>query len=520
MFSRRILTGAVAALCLLGAGQVQGQPPATAAGRGGQPPAPAPLTQGGPIITTKLGQLQGGSVEGVNAYRGIPFAAPPVGDLRWRDPRPAASWSGIRAATSYSPACNQAEDCLYLNVWTPPDAKAGAKLPVLVWIHGGAFINGSGAGVDGTSFAKKGVVVVSVNYRLGRMGFFAHPALTAEGGVANYGLADNVAALKWINQNIGAFGGDPGNVTISGESAGAILVNLLMLAPQAQGTFHKAIAQSGFGRRVLNPVRAASGRSGEQIGLAFAQSAGVNGADAAAAKALRALPFTAFANPPGVGQPDQPSPMIDGKWVAGGILDGFKAGREAKVPYLVGGNSNEASLYRSVMKTEDEFAKIMDRKDAFLAAFDPEKSGNAERIVARYVTDQRISEPDRALAREHSKRAPTFVYHFSYVPQAQRATALGAPHGGEISYAFNTLRGTPDEEGKAVAATMNAYWAAFAKAGDPGSAGGPRWLKFDAANEPLIEFPSSGTPIPRTHFNKQRLDWVEAVQPARLAFER
>jgi para-nitrobenzyl esterase len=265
------------------------------------------------------------------------------------------------------------------------------------------------------------------------------------------------------------------------------------------------------------------GRTGDEIGLRFAASQGIKGTDAAAAKALRALPFATLGNAPGSGQPDQPTPMIDGKLIKSGIYDGFAAGREAKVPYLVGGNSNEASLYRSFMKTSDEYARIVDRKDAFLAAFDPEKSGNQERTIARYITDQRISEPDRALAREHSKRAPAFVYHFSYVPQAQAATSLGMAHGGEISYAFDTLRGSPDAPGQNVAAAMNRYFASFVKVGDPGQAGGPAWPKFNTADEALVEFPMNGTPVVQNHFHKQRLDWVEAgakAGPVRMAFEK
>ena len=527
MITKRTLVGGIAVLtlALAGAGQGLSQPPAAGRAGGGGPPAPPPpLAQAGDIVTTRQGKVQGGINEGVSAFRGVPFAAPPVGDLRWRDPKPHAAWTGVRAATSFSAGCRDAEDCLYLNVWRPADAKPGAKLPVYVWIHGGAFTAGSGAGVDGAQFAKKGIVAVSVNYRLGRLGFFSHPALKNEGGSTdgNYGLADNVAALKWVQANIAAFGGDPKKVTIGGESAGAILVNLLMLAPPAQGTFNGAIAESGFGRRIMYPVHA-NGRSGDEIGQRFAASQNIKGTDAAAAKALRALPFSALGNAPGSGQPDQPTPMLDGKLVKSGIYDGFAAGREAKVPYLVGGNSNESSLYRSFMDPKTEFARIVDRKDAFNAAFDPEKSGNTERIVARYITDQRISEPDRALAREHSKRAPAFVYHFSYVPQAQAATSLGMAHGGEISYAFDTLRGNPDAPGQNVAAAMNRYFASFVKVGNPGAAGGPTWPKFDMANESLVEFPMNGTPVVQNHFHRERLDWVEAAAkkgPVRMAFEK
>jgi para-nitrobenzyl esterase len=295
-----------------------------------------------------------------------------------------------------------------------------------------------------------------------------------------------------------------------------------MLAPQARGTFDGAIAESGFGRRIFYQEHGA-GRTGDEIGQRFAASQGIKGTDATAAKALRALPFSALGNAPGSGQPDQPTPMLDGKMIKSGIYDGFAAGREAKVPYLVGGNSNESSLYRSFMSPPVEFARITARKDAFLAAFDPERSGNTERTVARYITDQRISEPDRALASEHAKRAPVFVYHFSYVPQAQAATSLGMAHGGEIGYAFDRLRGNPDAPGQNVAEAMNRYFASFVKVGNPGQAGGPAWPKFDTANESLVEFPVSGTPVVQNHFHKQRLDWVEAgakAGPVRMAFEK
>lgn len=494
MISKRLFASAFLAVALLG--------PASGWSQGSAPTA-----------KVKQGQLQGESANGVNVFKGVPFAAPPVGDLRWREPKPAAAWTGVRQATTFSPACNQAEDCLYLNVYQPAQAKPGGKLPVMVWIHGGAFINGSGANYDGTNFAKRGVVVVTVNYRLGRLGFFSHPALASQGGLmGNWGLMDQVQALRWVNQNIEAFGGDPKNVTIFGESAGAISVNLLMLAPQARGLFHKAISESGFTRREMRPLTGSGAMmSSDDVGVAFGQKNGVQGTDASAAKALRAIPFTVLAaDPPGVGAPDQPGPIIDGKLVKELIIDGFKAGRQAKVPYIIGGNSDEASLYRRSTKPEEVFAQVKD-KPGFLAAFDPDKSGDVNRIVARLITDQRISEPDRAAARVHSAQgAPTFVYHFSYVPQAQRATALGAPHGGEIAYVFNSPRqGGFDADGQKVAEAMNAYWAQFAKTGDPDSAGGPRWPKFDAANEPLVEF-GNGTVAVQNHFHKPRLDWVEA----------
>jgi para-nitrobenzyl esterase len=470
--------------------------------------APAPNN---PIVKVVQGDVQGTVAAGVAVFKGLPFAAAPVGDLRWRAPQPAMKWAGVRAAAAFSATCVQAEDCLYLNIYQPSDAKKGAHLPVMVWIHGGAFVFGSGSQYDGSQFAKQGVIVVTVNYRLGRAGWFAHPALTAEnpgGLLGNYGLMDQIAALGWVRDNIRAFGGDPQNLTLFGESAGAIAINYLMLAPQAKGLFAKAVSESGFGRLAARPLSSA-----EHIGVSFAEKAGVQGSDAAAAKALRALSWTELtANVAGIGSAEQLLPMADGKIITGSAADGFAGGKEAHVPYLLGGNSDEASLTRRGMNASQRLAAIQQRRDAFIAVYDPDNSGDADRIIARWVTDTSISEPDRDLARLHAKHGnATYVYHFSYTPAAQRSTLYGLPHGGEIAYVFNTPRATPfDDEGKAVAAAANKYWVQFAKTGDPDSAGGALWPKFDAADEYVMEFPATGVPVAAKHFHKARLDWVEA----------
>ncbi len=488
-----------------------------------QPPGPRPQATpapppplGGPVVTIKQGQVQGFVANGANVFRGLPYAAPPVGDLRWREPQAPASWSGVRAANVYGSACNQQEDCLFLNITRPASAGAGAKLPVMMWIHGGAFAVGSGA-ADGTALAQQGVLLVGINYRLGRAGWFAHPALTREnpkGPLGNYGLMDQIAALKWIQDNIEAFGGDKSNVTIAGGSAGAISVNYLMLATPARGLFHKAISQSGFGRTRAQAIHTTDGSTSvEDLGAAFAKRANIAGDDAAAAKALRALPFAdVMASAGGVGSPDQPRPMADGTLVLGVAADGFAKQQQAMVPFMLGGNSDEASLTRRNTNAAERLAGITVRREAFLAAFDPAASADTDRVIARLVTDESISEPNRTLARAHASRGQrVFVYHFSYVPAATRATALGMPHAAETAYTFNAPRAdTPfDAEGKATAEAANKYWAAFVKTGDPGSAGGVRWPAFDAANESLIEFPHNGIPVVRTHFDKARLDWVE-----------
>jgi len=267
-------------------------------------------------VKVAQGQLHGATAGTVTSFKNIPFAAPPVGDLRWRPPQPAKPWAGVRDATAFGPQCMQmrqvgpdvkeSEDCLTLNVWTPASFRPGARLPVMVFIHGGSFTGGSGSNFiyDGTHFAERGVVLVTVNYRLGRLGFFAHPALTAEqpgAPLADYGMMDNLAALKWVRANISAFGGDPANVTVFGESAGGILVNDLMASPQSKGLFAKAISESGFGRIPGQPMAQA-----EKAGVAYAEGLGVTGTGPEAMKALRALSAQQLSKPAG-----QITPVLD-----------------------------------------------------------------------------------------------------------------------------------------------------------------------------------------------------------------
>jgi len=475
------------------------------------------LAQGGaaPAAKIKQGALKGAMVEGVEEFWGIPYAAPPVGDLRWRPPAAAAGWSGARDATHAGPSCqpardgSQVEDCLFANVTRPAGAKPGQKLPVYVWIHGGGFTVGSatgafGAQTDGIQFAKEGIVTVSVSYRLGRAGWFAHPALCKEGPCGNYGLMDQIAALKWVKANVASFGGDPNNVTIGGESAGGISVLELMLAPDARGLFQKAIGESSFGRAEPTPMALAQARA-----VKAAQAAGVTGEDAAAAAALRKLPLSAMPyTEPFV---SRAGPIVDGRYVLGGIYEGFAAGKAARVPLLIGGNSYEASLFRPAPAMVD--ALPADRKAAALAAFDPQNAGDRQQIANDITTRQYITEPDRAISRAQSKAgAPVYTYYFAYVTPAARATPQGkggAGHTAEIKFAFAGPKQQFADVDLPLVKAVNAYWASFIKTGSPDSAGGPAWPKF-APGETYMEFGADG-PKPHDHFLKAQLDWQEAA---------
>jgi para-nitrobenzyl esterase len=467
----------------------------------------AALAQGaGPTVKIKQGTLSGATAEGASTYLGIPYAAPPVGPLRWKLPAPGPTWSGARDATKPGASCEKdVEDCLYLNVTTPAGAKPGQKLPVMVWIHGGAFLVGTSMGAfgathDGTEFAKKGVITVTLNYRLGHAGWFAHPALDKEGHTADYGLADQIAALKWVKANIASFGGDPSNVTIFGESAGGISVLYLMLAPEARGLFQKAIGESSFPRHEPFPLAKA-----DADGVKAAEAAGVKGDDAAAAKALRELPLSKL--PYSGGFTERAQPILDHKLIFSGITEGFAAGKQAKVPLIVGGNSNEASLFRPKPEQLDALPA------AAHAAID-KAYGTTDKVqeVNDFTTDTYMTEPDRNLARIEAKAgAPVWVYYFSFVPEKTRATSHGAPHTAEIRFVFGGDKQHFAPEEVALSKSINAYWAAFAKSGNPDSAGGVAWPRFDAAKEASIEFGADGVKVHEHQF-KARLDVTEKLQ--------
>jgi para-nitrobenzyl esterase len=485
--------------------------------------------------------ISGGEIHGlvagtVASFKGIPFAAPPVGDLRWRPPQPVKPWSGVREATSYGPACiqfgagnvpvaGQSEDCLTLNVWKSADAAPGAKLPVMVWIFGGAFRTGSGSspGYDGTQLAKQGVVLVTINYRVGRLGYFAHPALTAEHPnepLGNFGLMDCLAALKWVQADIGAFGGDVKNVTVFGQSAGGETIHILMSMPASQGLFAKAIPESGFGRLKAVPVHGI----GESYGQNFAETVGIRGTGPDAAKAPRALSvaqITADANAPG-GQGRPMRPMIDGVLMIETPQQAFAAGHELRIPYITGGVSYESSLNPAVGDNpEPTLARAGAFRDKLLALYGGDPGGAA----LDFVTETGIIEPARYLARQHSQNGQkTWLYYGSYLSESQRGKVHGLSHGGEIKYVFGNLSDQPVErngrvtpaatpEDWAISKAMMAYWVAFAKTGDPNNAGDPKWPAYDARTDTLMEFGNDGVQI-RQQFHKASLDLIEQINTA------
>jgi len=464
----------------------------------------APASAGeAPVVDAPAGVLRGEAVGGVDIYRGVPYAQAPVNNLRWRAPQPLPRWSGVREARRFGAACMQppspyydhpavSEDCLFLNVWAP----AGARdAPVMVWIHGGSLVGGAGSDPlhDGTAFAEQGVMVVSINYRLGPLGWLAHPALSAgaDGGVSgNYGLLDQIQALRWVRDNIAAFGGDPDNVTIAGESAGALGVMLLMAAPDARGLFHRAIAQSGY-MITLPPLRDgayADWPDAETIGASLVSRLGADNPDA-----LRAMDAGAIiAGAAGTGY--FPLATVDGRILPDQLVEVFDRGEQAPVPILAGYNEGEIRSLRFLLPPAPESAgayareiraRYGDLAEAFLSHYPAEDIDGSMLATTRDALYGWTAE--RLAAKQTEAGAPAFLYYFDHGYPAAETAGLRAFHASEIPFVFGTTDSTPaywppvpgTPPHQRLSRAMLGYWAAFIRDGAPRAEGEPAWRAYD-----------------------------------------
>ena len=466
-----------------------------------------------PQVKTRSGTVEGKDDGKVRSFLGIPYAAPPVGDLRWKAPQPVAKWNGVRKATEFGFHCMQgnvygdmvfhdpgpSEDCLTLNVWVPVRHEAG-KLPVMVWIYGGGFVAGATSEdrQNGSQLAQHGVIVVSMNYRLGVFGFFVHPDLAKESGhnaAGNYGLMDQLAALQWVHENIAAFGGDPGNVTIFGESAGSFSVSAQMASPLAKGLFQRAIGESGaaFSRSGLSfdPL---SVREEKDVKL-VTEKLGVS-----TLAELRAIPADKLLEP--FAPPKSPGfdfgPGIDGYFLPEPVPSIFAAGKQNDVALLAGWNRDEDSfdVLLSPQKPTAESTKEMARKDfgdkadEFLKLYPIDTDEHVRRSAIDYASDKFISMSTWEWIEAQSKtgKQPIYRYRFDMAPIPSKSDAprMGAYHSAEIEYVFGQLDSKTDvtwrPDDRQLSDMMQKYWSNFAKTGNPNGAGLPNWPMYDSTD--------------------------------------
>ena len=474
----------------------------------GQTPASAVQTRAGLVTGTTT------SLPAVRAYLGIPFAAPPVGAGRWQPPRPLAAWSGARAADHFSASCMQpapapfgpwtlefllrgpvSEDCLYLNVWTA--AKPTDRRPVLVYIYGGGFGSGSGdvPVYEGTRLAERGLVVLTVNYRVGALGFLAHPELTSESknhASGNYGLLDQVAALEWVRDNIAAFGGDRSRVTVSGQSAGAMSVALLTVSPLAKGLFQRAIVESGPGGLASMGVSGARGMArpladAERDGVAFATAKG-----ASSLAALRALPASDFARAAGRFAPD-----VDGYFLPDDMASLVAGGKVNDVPMLTGLNADEGSASPTYgHMTAEQFRlqaaqRYGDRASAFLARYPAASESDARRSQITSARDAGIAGVQQLLTeRARTAHTPSFAYYFNRAIPWPDHPEFAAFHTSEVPYVFGTLDALPrpwTDYDRALSDVMMRYWVNFATRGDPNGPNLQQWPAFQPTQRSFME---------------------------------
>ncbi|GAB2563527.1 carboxylesterase family protein [Dyella jejuensis] len=472
-------------------------------------------TTSAPVVNTSAGRLQG-SVEGaLNVFKGIPYAAPPVGALRWKPPAPVQAWSGVRKSTEFGPACLQpkpklssiyeakpvpmSEDCLTLNVWAPKNAH---NAPVFFWIYGGALWGGASRDplYDGKRLAERGIVVVSINYRLGPLGWLALPALSAEsplGISGNYGLMDQIAALRWVKTNINAFGGDPANVTIAGESAGGLSVMYLMASQEARGLFAKAIAESAYMISMPALKESVHGApSAEQSGTQLA--AALHAPNLAALRAMDAGELTRAASDAGFA----PWITIDGHLLTKQLVDTFEKGEQAPVPLLAGSNSGEirslrvlapqppasAAIYESMIRE-----RYGDLAHDFLHLY---PSNHLEESIIATTRDALYSWTAQELIRKQTAIGqPAYLYFFDHGYPAADAAKLHGFHASELPFVFGTFDGTPPlwpkvpdtANERRLSDAMIGYWTSFARTGKPVAKGEPDWPVF-GSNDAYMAF--------------------------------
>ena len=464
---------------------------------------------GNPIVTTADGRLRGQAAGTIDEFLGIPYAAPPVGPLRWRPPQPAAHWTGVRPATRFGPHCPQygspfglasmSENCLFLNVYAPAGSLRGSSLPVMVWIHGGDLTAGESNDYNPAGLVHDGVVVVTINYRLGALGFLAHPALATRNGgpTGNYGLMDQQAALRWVQRSISQFGGSPRNVTIFGESAGGLSVLAQLVSPAARGLFAKAIIESGS-YSLLQPSLATAEASGE----AFAAKAGCASQTAAC---LRRLPVQTILDDQGAVGPD-----IDGTVLPQSIGTALASGDLTHVPVINGTNHDEwrlfiaifrpltgpvtAANYRSMIAST---ASVSAAEAAVVAAHYPLSSfASPAEALGAVGTDAIFACPALTMDQELSRFTPTFAYEFNDEHAPERflppvsGFSYGAAHASELQYLFqlndSAFPGTLTPDQQRLAASMQRYWTNFARQGLPFAPGEPPWPRFGNGSQRMI----------------------------------
>ncbi|WP_370332524.1 carboxylesterase/lipase family protein [Mycolicibacterium hippocampi] len=477
---------------------------ALAAGCARERDEPAPTSADPALVQTAAGTVRGVVGADHRLFAGIPYAAPPVGELRWQLPQPAQKWDGVRDSTAFGPRCLQDldggvelgrqtdEDCLNLHVWTPAaDQDPAPPRPVMVWIHGGAFVNGSGSVYDAQRLVARGdIVVVTINYRLGTLGFLAHPALGPAGAVGNYGLADQQAALRWVRDNIAQFGGDPGKVTVAGESAGGMSVCDHLVAPGSAGLFDAAIIQSGPCQAQLALPEA------ERISIDYARDVGC--ADPAlAAGCLRALPTDKLREPVRyfrIGEDALSGPVTGSALLPTDPMTAFAEGKAARVPVAIGTNRDEFTLFMALEYLRGEELLPAEYPDVLTATFGPNAAAVAQRYpLERYggsaplaysaaVTDGEFACVDERIGEDLAQHGPVYAYEFND-PQAPAPEPfrtlpfpVGASHSLELRYLFD-VDGVAalDPAQRALADQMIDYWSAFVRTGAPNPAGSPEW---------------------------------------------